>query len=305
MFKIYLIRSLCYFIPPILAQRLRSFFIDLKEGEELARDFNTRVFTGGVFVGNTMDFHALKVLIHGYFDWRNIILSKAIQMFKPGTIVEVGANVGTETISLSDIIKQGKVYAYEPVPFNYQFLEKIKEVNPTSQIEIYNKAVSDSSGKVFFEEPEVSYSGSGFVAQAATENTIEVDAIRLDDSLKEEKSLSTILIDVEGFEYQVILGAMSLIKKHKPFIILEANARYLEKRGGVTLKKMYDHMESLGYISFYIDKLGIHPVIISDFQVKANKNWLCIPKEQIDKQLMLSRKIGYNAWNPFMRWFTV
>ncbi len=305
MFKIYLIRFLCYFMPPILAQRFRSFFINLKEGETLARDFNTRVFTGGVFVGNTRDFHALKVLIHGYFDWRNIILSKAIQMLKPGSIVEVGANVGTETVSLADISKKEKVYAYEPVPFNYNYLEKIKEINPSSVIEIFNKAVSDTSGKVLFEEPEITYSGSGFVAQAVTENTIEVDAVRLDDSLKEEKSLSTILIDVEGFEYQVILGAMSLIEKHKPFVILEANARYLEKRGGVTLEKLFELMESLDYISFYIDKTRISPIDIADFQVKTNKNWLCIPKEQIDKQPFLSRKIGYNAWNPFMRWFTI
>lgn len=70
------------------------------------KDFIKRSFTGSKFYGSTRDFHAFKFSVHGYFDWRNIIIAKSVLKFKEGAIIEVGANIGTETISFSDIAKK-------------------------------------------------------------------------------------------------------------------------------------------------------------------------------------------------------
>ena len=44
-----------------------------------------------------------------------------------GSIVEVGANIGTETIGFTDIIGNNhQVYAFEPVPQLFKNLEEIK-----------------------------------------------------------------------------------------------------------------------------------------------------------------------------------
>ena len=61
--------------------------------------------------------------VHGYFYCTAWGITLAI--FAPGdTIVEVGANVGTETIGFSDIVgRSGRVIAFEPVPANIAVFE--------------------------------------------------------------------------------------------------------------------------------------------------------------------------------------
>lgn len=304
MFKIYLVKGMCFFLPPIVAQRFRHLFIDLSDGAKRAFSFKRKMFTGGFLYGNTKDFHAFKVFFHGYFDWRNIILAKHIMKFQEGAIVEVGANVGTETISLADIAKKQHVHAFEPVPFNFEYLKQIKTKNKASNLHIYNEAVSDKEGSLLFHEPEVKHSGSGFLTNTATEKTIEVATVTLDDKLKAISALSSILIDVEGFEYQVLEGATTLVDRFRPFIILEANANYLEKRGGVSLKQLHDLLIDKGYQLFYIKALGLRSIDMAHFEVNANKNWLCIPKEHHAIAKKMNKCILLNAFNPFFQWFT-
>ena len=44
---------------------------------------------------------------------------------KKGSIIEVGANIGTETIGFTDIVENNhQVYAFEPVPYLFKSLEE-------------------------------------------------------------------------------------------------------------------------------------------------------------------------------------
>src|SRR5690606_19085605 len=118
-------------LPPIGSQKVRNLIIKISEGESLNLDFKTKSFTGSYFYGNTSDFHAFKFSVHGYFDWRNIIISNEVLKKYKGHIVEVGANIGTETISFSDVARKFgmKVFAYEPLPINYTILLRNKMEN--------------------------------------------------------------------------------------------------------------------------------------------------------------------------------
>src|SRR5690606_3307102 len=108
------------------------------------------------------DFLASTFFMHGYFDWRIISLSKKILKRSRGAIIEVGANIGTETISLAKL-NEDKVYSFEPVPENFQNLERIKTDNSFDNLEIFQEAVSDQLGKVQFKLPGKGNSGLGYV----------------------------------------------------------------------------------------------------------------------------------------------
>lgn len=127
--KLKTIRGICKFLPPILAQQVRERLISNREAERIGMDFKRKSFLGGFLSSNTKDFHAFKFYIHGYFDWRNVVLAKHILRIKKGDFIEVGANIGTETVSLAKMNKLNKVHAFEPVPENVAALKNLKKDN--------------------------------------------------------------------------------------------------------------------------------------------------------------------------------
>ena len=77
----------------------------------------------------------------------------------------------------------------------------------------------------------------------------EVNVKKLDD-LKLENPISFIKIDVEGHEIEVIQGAIKVIKKNKPILLVEIEERYSKKKVIDTI----NYINSLGYKSFYCDE---------------------------------------------------
>lgn len=293
-------KIICKFLPPIIAQTIRTKIISIKEGEVLALDFVKKSFTGSYFYGNTSDFHSFKFSIHGYFDWRNIIISQTIlKNFTNGDIIEVGANIGTETISFADIANRSnvKVYAYEPVPENFNSLTRVKEQNNLDNLILFPTIVSDYIGTANFKIPTKNDSGSGHIINDDAEQEFQVTKL---DSNHQNNRISLISVDVEGYEYQVLRGAQKTIQNQSPFLIIEVNKNYLENRGNIKLIEMYNFIKSLNYECYYIKPLGLEKVSINNFKVYPNKNWLCIPNKYSNSYKKISNCIFFKAINPFV-----
>lgn len=299
--KFQIAQIVCSYLPPIVSQKIRNRIITLQEGEKIKFDFRKKSITGGVFEGNTNDFHAMIFGVNGFYDWRNIILVHEILKHKKGDIIEVGANVGTETIALTDLASPNSVYAFEPLPQNFDYLQKIIKLNSFKNLFVYQQLVSDNPGKAYFKIPNKNQSGSGHIASNNEKNTQEFEVITLDEKLAHLNSFSTILIDVEGFEYQVLKGGLNLINKFKPYVICEVNKKFLQQRGGLTIEQFFGFFESNNYTPYYIDRFGLKKVDIQNFELRYNKNWLCIPNEQLAQQTKLSNAIAVNAFNPLIK----
>lgn len=298
--RLSVIRAVCSVFPPIISQSIREKLISIEEAENIAFSFNRKSFTGSYLGGNTKDFHAFKFYIHGYFDWRNIILTRKILQIRKGAVVEIGANIGTETISLADVAKPYKVYAFEPVPSNYNSILQAKEYNKLTNLFLFNLLVSNKSGKTQFKVPTQNNSGSGYISAHSDETTKEFEVVTLDETFTKTDVISVIVADVEGFEYNVIMGAAGIINKDRPYLIIEVNPKYLESRANVTVSYFYNELIKMGYQCFYICKIGLKEVNIKDFQIKNNKNWICIPDEDLHYKNVLSNAILMNAFNPIM-----
>lgn len=131
---------------------------------------------------------------------------------KKKIFVDVGACTGKYTIPMSKRYK--KVIAIEPNPENLKFLRKNIELNKCKNIEIIEKAVSDTKGTT-----KLALKGAQSHIDAFNDaNAIEVEMDLL-DSIVEHADV--IKIDVEGAELGVVKGAMRLIDESKPILIVE------------------------------------------------------------------------------------
>jgi FkbM family methyltransferase len=111
----------------------------------------------------------------------------------------------------------------------------------------------------------------------------EVECARLDSiniDYGQFLNAPVILIDVEGHEFDVLLGALNFISRYKPLIILEINSSML-KAAGKSFLELKLLMESLGYFGFWLDERekiqginGNEPPHIQQFGSDHGANYL-------------------------------
>ena len=138
-------------------------------------------------------------------------------------VLDVGANIGSYTREFSRAVgPDGRVVALEPVPVTFQLL--CRHVNDLQDnVTLLNVAASDRSGIVEMNVPRL---GSGlanlYQSSIAKNGSIKVLTIPL-DALSVAEPIRLIKVDVEGHELNVLRGAIQLIKRDRPILILEGD----------------------------------------------------------------------------------
>lgn len=270
---------ICGFLPPILAQRIRAIIYSENDGIFESANFRKKSITGSIFSGNTADIHAYTFSVNGFYDWRNVAIARSVCR-NGDEIIEIGANIGTETICFSDIIgKQGKIFAFEPLESNVYSLHENIRINSKKNIEIFPVAISNIEGNIAF-APPINYhmSGTGSLDPSGKRQgkTIDVICWTLDSHLELYKNLRCIFIDIEGADYLAILGGHQTIRRFRPVIVMESSPN-LMKRYGYSQEDVIETMDSLGYQCYTISKISLSRVLCNG---KKN-NWVCIPKEKM------------------------
>lgn len=271
------------FLPPIFAQRLRHLLYPFDQAQRDDYEFIVRALTGSMFKNRTGDFHAYPFSIHGFYEWRNWAI--ALALCSPGdAIIEVGANVGTETVGFADIVGDlGKVYVFEPLPSNYLALIETLRLNQHRHVVVFPFALADECKRVHFSIPSTkSTSGMGCIlgpSQQSISTSIEVDCVTL-DSLSDCIGLVKMLfIDAEGAEVVIITGARDTIRRDKPSIVLEAASKLLAL-AGFSLHDLYSGIRNLDYQVFKVSRLGLAKVELENTPEKCN--WLCVHSSKLD-----------------------
>lgn len=132
---------------------------------------------------------------------------------KPGNImIDVGAHIGSlSLIAANKVGETGKVLAFEPSPKFFAILQKnISLNNLTERIKSYQVALGNSEGTVYLNEA-VNDDTTNHIAKSGTpvpSNTLDAYTQNLD-------AIHLLKIDVEGYEYEVLSGAQSTLKKTK------------------------------------------------------------------------------------------
>jgi FkbM family methyltransferase len=142
----------------------------------------------------------------------------------PGSIVyDIGANVGYFSLLASVLVgEKGKVFAFEPLPRNIEFLKKHISLNKLTNIEVIEAAVSSQSGEAFFD-----LGASTAMGHLSDSGKLQVQMVCLDDlvSAGEVTAPDYIKLDVEGAEYDALRGAEAVIDKFHPVLFLDTHQR--------------------------------------------------------------------------------
>jgi FkbM family methyltransferase len=155
------------------------------------------------------------------------------------TVLDIGANTGHFALAINALLPHAKVYSFEPLPECFNALQ-IKTLN-TPNIEVFNLALGNSSGSLAFRRNANSLSSSflemtdihksAFPETSQSEIT-HVMIERLDNIAKniEIKKPLFVKIDVQGFEDQVLLGGMQIIKQAHIIVIETSFFELYEKQ---------------------------------------------------------------------------
>ena len=96
--------------------------------------------------------------------------------------MDIGTHIGYYSLLAAKLMENsGKVYAFEPEPYNYNILTKNIEINGYRNIIPIKKAVSNNCGKTMLFIDSVHFSGHSICVTTGKENSIEVETTTLDD----------------------------------------------------------------------------------------------------------------------------
>lgn len=130
-----------------------------------------------------------------------------------GYVLDVGAYIGDSALKFLEYNPR-KVICLEPEKSNFSLLKKTVEINKIGEkVDILNMGAGDKK-----EELSIKYlKSASCVSNEYRDNIINLQRI---DDIFYDKKISLIKVDVEGFEYEVIKGALEIIKRDKPILII-------------------------------------------------------------------------------------
>jgi FkbM family methyltransferase len=180
------------------------------------------------------------------------------RLVEPGDCVwEVGAHIGFVTQWFSKLVgENGLVIAFEPGPSNLEYLRK--NVSELANARVEAVAVCDQDGSVSLNVEDLSGQNNSLidnlpVLEANTRaagvqprlSKLTVQALSLDSFRSSQRRRANFIkIDVEGAEYQVLVGARETLKSDRPILMVEL---MMEPR------RSLDFLKELGYRCFYVN----------------------------------------------------
>lgn len=132
-----------------------------------------------------------------------------------GIWIDVGAHVGNHTVFFSNHCDCDEVWSYEPSKVAFSVLKENVNNNPGRTVRLFNCAVGSKKGFAHFKE-EHNEPGKSAVVVKRGRGTTTVEILG-DISAK----VALIKIDVEGFEFEVLKGAMAVIERDLPELFVE------------------------------------------------------------------------------------
>jgi FkbM family methyltransferase len=142
----------------------------------------------------------------------------------PLTILELGANIGTQTVYFFDYLNVQGVIAVEPEPENVDLLNMNVLLNGLSdKVSVVAKAVSSRPGMLEFAKFHVNSARSAVVSPSIIEEGRQTDhtVLRVPADTADNicPSPDFVWIDVEEHEIEVLKGMRGIIERKVPMLI--------------------------------------------------------------------------------------
>jgi len=194
-------------------------------------------------------------------------------------IIDVGANNGQISIEFANLVgDQGRVHSFEPQRIIFYQLCGNVFFNGLDNVFCHQIALGNEEGFIDIEVPN--YYSRGPVnfgnvhVGLKTEKSERVQIKKLDNYQFEK--VSVIKIDVQGFEIEVLNGAIETINKHRPVIFIEIEEDQLDQYG----RSSEDVISKLEGLNYHVKRFleGV------PFFTNSGKclDFFAVPKEKFD-----------------------
>lgn len=175
--------------------------------------------------------------------------------------IDVGGWLGPWTRELSRRVPH--VICVEPQPDLAAYLRRVVPSNVT----VVEAAVSDAPGTATLSLPEARHGANALASLHGDVETAavvhEVRVVRIDDLGATD--VGFLKIDVEGHERAALDGAVELIRRDRPRLLLEAEQRHIEE----PLGSLFERVTSEGYEGWFFHRGRWHP--LADFDVQRHQ----------------------------------
>ena len=215
----------------------------MREDNKNLKTINTQF--GKIVININDQFIGKSFLNQKYWGLQDIeIISKIIELKckKKNKIVfyDVGANIGTHSIALSNIFKNKIVIkAFEAQSNIYEMFNQTIKINNLDNIKLYHNAVSDKNDEIIrIDLPDYSkqnnFGGLELLKPFQNSDNAQMQKSGIFEDIKSIKldifneEVDFIKIDVEGMENLVLKGSKNLIVNHRPFLFMELLKSKLE-----------------------------------------------------------------------------
>ena len=159
----------------------------------------------------------------------------------PGEVVlEIGANIGYYTILQSKKIgPRGKIYAIEPEKDNFEYLKKNVKLNSLDNVTLFKQAIGDKNGELKIYAYAEGNLNSPFKWGDHYNRTEIVKEQTIDKFLEGKQDPNWIRMDVEGYEYNILIGAKkTLMNKNLKRMFIEFHFGMVEKKNMIELLEL-------------------------------------------------------------------
>lgn len=152
------------------------------------------------------------------------------------TIVDAGANIGLHSLFFSKRVgEEGKIYAFEPAKMIFRRMMEHIQNNQVTNIEGLCLALGGKQGRAEIVDNKEDTSRTFLRPSLSNSGAISTTAVETLDAFAEARGLEKIdflKIDVEGFESEILEGALSLLTRQAIKVIqIELDERSLGRAG--------------------------------------------------------------------------
>jgi FkbM family methyltransferase len=186
-------------------------------------------------------------------DFLRLLESEILPACRPGTALDIGANIGNHTLFLARHF--ANVIAFEPNPATRHLLEFNLALNSVENVIVRPIGLSDRSGSGSLYVDAGNLGASRIVAPrdksaTGTEGQIVISLAVGDEEIEPDCDIAFIKLDVEGHEHEALRGLRQTIDRCKPIIMLEQLVDAIDASSGSSPAQTL--LVEMGYKGFEI-----------------------------------------------------
>jgi FkbM family methyltransferase len=216
---------------------------------------------------------------------------RAFVTTKPGTVIDIGVNVGLYLVKLRLISNDIPYIGFEPNPSCQLYTQELIRLNNFQNAKVIPIALAEKDEITRFYASKIGDETGSLIAEhhqgKSMAYSFDVLVMKGDDLLKKFKinNISVIKIDVEEAEIYVMRGLVDTLKQYRPYVYSEILDVHNNADQIMRKNEMCDLFANLDYKILGIDKNSLALRVIEnidDVGVKYQQEYIFCPDENVD-----------------------